>query len=74
MKHAYACALCPTTYDPTSQGHCPNCGRHPHLGDECDHNCDMCSSVAFPPKDGYLDLFQPVGSTGWRRVQRQGQP
>lgn len=66
---AYTCARCSTLYDPTAlaQGHCPGCGRHPHLEIECDHDCDRCDSVQFPPKDGYLDRFQAVG-TCWQRV------
>ena len=71
MKHAYTCAYCHTIYDPTSQGHCPRCGRHPHLdNDECDHDCDTCSSVLFPPKDGYLDLFQLAQAKRWKRVMK----
>jgi hypothetical protein len=71
MKHAYTCALCRAIYDPTSQGHCPGCSRHPHLDEDCDHDCDECSSVLFPPRDGHLDLFQPTGTKRWRRVPRQ---
>ena len=67
VKYAYSCAQCPTIYDPTTQGHCPRCGRHPHLEHECDHDCDACSSVLFPPKDGHLDMFQPIGATRWQR-------
>jgi hypothetical protein len=72
-KHAYTCARCSTIYDPSSQaqGHCPGCGRHPHLGESCDHDCDDCDSVRFPPRDGHLDTFQPAGSTSWRRVPRK---
>jgi len=71
MKHAYTCAYCATIYDPAAQGHCPRCSRHPHLdNDECDHDCDSCSSVLFPPKDGYLDLFQPSQATPWKRIVR----
>ena len=69
MKGVYTCGQCWTTYDPRS-GHCPECRRHPHLEDECDHDCDACSSVLFPPKDGHLDVFQPVGATRWQRVVR----
>ena len=69
-KHAYTCGQCWTIYDPTSQGHCPGCSRHPHLDDDCDHDCDTCSSVLFPPKDDHLDLFKPVEASRWRRVER----
>jgi hypothetical protein len=69
MKHAYACTFCSTIYDPAMQGHCPGCGRHPHLEGDCDHDCDRCSSVLFPPKDGYLDLFRPSGAH-WRREEK----
>lgn len=69
MSHAYTCALCSTIYDPSAQGHCPGCGRHPHLEGDCDHDCDHCSSVLFPPKDGYLDLFRPSGAH-WRRDEK----
>ena len=67
MKHVYTCGHCWTTYDPTHGG-CPACGRHPHLEDDCDHDCDTCSSVLFPPKDGHLDVFRPAGTTRWQRV------
>ena len=70
MKYTYTCAHCSTTYDPSSQGPCPRCGRHPHLDDRCDHDCDECDSVSFPPRNGHLNLFQPAGSTQWRRVAR----
>ena len=70
MRHVHTCAFCSTLYDPTSQGHCPGCGRHPHLDGDCDHDCEWCGSVSFPPKDGYLDLFQMVGMTSWRRVEK----
>lgn len=69
MKHAYTCAFCQTIYDPAAQGHCPHCGKHPHLEGDCDHDCDTCSSVLFPPKDGHLDLFRPAGAA-WQRVVR----
>ena len=73
MKRSYTCGRCWTIYDPTSQsqGHCPGCGRHPHLEGDCDHDCDTCSSVLFTPKDGYLDLFQPAGAARWRRVMKE---
>jgi len=75
MKHAYTCGLCSTIYDPATQGHCPGCGRHPHLEDDCDHDCDRCASVLFPPKDGHLDLFQPsTASSRWQRVRTKGSP
>ena len=69
-RHAYTCGRCWTIYDPASQGHCPVCGRHPHLEDDCDHDCDWCSSVAFPPVNGHLDLFAIVGTSHWKRVPR----
>jgi hypothetical protein len=69
MKHSYTCGLCWTTYDPTAQGHCPGCGHHPHLEDDCDHDCDSCASVLFPPKDGHLDLFRPAAARRWQRVR-----
>lgn len=67
----YTCGLCWSTYDPKRQGHC-QCGRHPHLGDDCDHDCDSCASVLFPPRDGHHDLFHPDGSR-WVRVPRDTQ-
>jgi rubredoxin len=70
MTRAYTCTLCRAIYDPTSQGHCPGCRRHPHLENDCDHDCDTCGSVLFPPKDGYLDVFQPIGATLWQRRMR----
>jgi len=70
-KHAYICMRCGTIYDPSSQGYCSGCMHHPHLGDDCDHDCDGCDSVRFPPKNGHLDLFELTGMLTWRRVPRK---
>lgn len=68
MKHAYTCVHCSTIYDPTSQGHCPGCGRHPHLEGACDSDCDECDAHRLPPANGYLDRFALVGGA-WQRVK-----
>ena len=72
-QHVYTCGRCSVHYDPATQGCCPGCMHHPHLEDECDHDCDSCSSVLFPPINGHLDVFEPVGaaeSRRWRRAAR----
>lgn len=47
-KKRYVCRSCGAAYR-RQDSSCPGCGRHPHLEDSCDHDCDWCDSVAFPP-------------------------
>jgi len=65
----HACVSCGTAYDPTSQGPCPGCRRHPHLENNYNHDCEWCGSVRFPPRNSHLDVFEPIG-TGWRRAKK----
>jgi hypothetical protein len=69
MRMPYRCGGgCGNSYNPLF-GACTKCGKHPCLGEDCDHDCDSCGSVLFPPmgpEDSVVSYEQRGGY--WKRV------